>query len=94
MLISQHGTNILYHSIIHDIAAKHKRKLSSVKKLVDPLSNGDTVLAKINSGLNGESECLKSYLEVVKENFNAIEKFTKNLILMPEHPASSREFKK
>jgi len=92
--ISQHGTTVYYHSIIHDLTSRKQQESIAAEKIAiseqfakslaneiqNPLSNVNIALNHLNTNLNGnKSESLKISLNIVKENVDRIDQLTKNL---------------
>ncbi len=93
--ISQHATSILYYSIITDQTAKKKHEAQIAEKVAisehivknlateiqDPLSNVNLALLELTTNLNGKNECLKVYVDIVKENLDRIDHLTKSVFM-------------
>jgi PAS domain S-box-containing protein len=91
--VSQHGTTILYHSIINDLTARKEHESALTRKIAvseyvaknlvsdiqSPLSNVNQALNDLTITLNGKGDSVKKYLDIVKENCDRIEQLTKKL---------------
>jgi PAS domain S-box-containing protein len=99
--ISQHGTSVYYHSIIHDLTSRKQQESIAAERIAkserlakslaneiqDPLLNANLALNALTTNLNGHtSEPLKLYLNIVKENFERIDQLTKNLFQSVSQP--------
>jgi PAS domain S-box-containing protein len=92
--ISQNGSTVYYHSIIHDLTARKQLESTVAERIAiseqfakslaneiqHPLSNVNLALEGLTSTLNGnKSGTIQMYLEMVRENCDRIDKLTKNI---------------
>jgi PAS domain S-box-containing protein len=92
--VSQHGTTILYHSIINDLTSRKEHETVIARKIAvsdyivknlesdikSPLSKVNQALNDLTTTLNGNGDSVKKYVDIVKENCEHIEQLTKKLL--------------